>query len=288
MKKPLVLSLLLFAGLYLPAQKNAKAAQHNFDLKEALAQKVIGISVEGTGGHQGACLQITCKNLRGTPIRIRFPVGQLMEPADSTQQTLVVAEEKWVSVSAKTPAVLSLQTFCTQAGEISPSKGSLFSVAAMAPEALCNLLKFIAEKGKAKDSAAQSAVWVMTNGYSLGGIGDAELTKFVADQLGKDVPGYKITHKTVEYVPGRVADLGKAMVVEGNFRYYLSKDEKVRMVLLDGNGQFIKNISKDEVMIAGEHRSGLHLEVWNLDPGKYIVRMQTVGGRTIKDMEVEF
>jgi hypothetical protein len=286
-KLPALLLLLILSGS-LFAQKSPKSVQRNFDLQEALSQKRISVTVEGTGGHQGECLKITCKNLVGQSLRIRLPVGQLMAPLDSAQQTLVVAEEKWVSVNTKTPVELLLKTFCTQAGEISPSAGSFFAVAAMAPEKLCNVLKFIAEKGKTHEGAAQSAVWAITNGYSLGSIGDPVLTKFVADQLGKDVPGYKIRHKTVEYVPGRVADLGKAMVVEGNLRYYLEKDEQVRMVLLDSNGKFIINISKEESMIAGEHRSGLHLEVWNLTPGKYTVRLQTKDGRIIKDMDVEF
>lgn len=288
MRKTFALFLFLLAGVSLPAQKNATTAQRNFDVKEALDQKLISITVEGTGGHQGECLKITCNNLRGKPLRVRFPIGQLMEPVDSLQQTLVVAEEQWVNVTPKTPGVLTLKTFCTQAGEISPAKNARFLVAAMAPEALCNVLKFIVEKGKTNEGAAQAAVWSMTNRYSLGSIDDPALTAFVANQLGKAVPGYKIRHKTVEYVPGRVADLGKAMVVEGNFRYYLEKDEKVRMVLLQGDGTFIKDISKEEVMIAGEHRSSLRLEVWNLTPGKYIVRMQTKDGRVIKDMEVEF
>ena len=288
MRKTPALLLLLILSVSLFAQKKTKSVQRNFDLQEALSQKRISVTVEGTGGHQGECLKITCKNLMGQSLRIRLPVGQLMAPLDSAQQTLVVAEEKWFTVNTKTPVELLLKTFCTQAGEISPSAGSFFAVAALAPEKLCNVLKFIAEKGKTHESAAQSAVWAITNGYSLGSIGDPVLTKFVADQLGKEVPGYKIRHKTVEYVPGRVADLGKAMVVEGNLRYYLEKDEKVRMVLLDSNGKFIINISKEESMIAGEHRSGLHLEVWNLTPGKYTVRLQTKDGRIIKDMEVEF
>lgn len=288
MRKPLYLLLLLLASASLSAQKSSKSVQRNFDLKEAIAQKAISVTIEGTGGHQGECLKITCKNLRGQSLRIHFPQGQLMEPLDSTQQTLVVAEEKWVAVSSKTPAEVLLKTFCTQAGDASPRKGAIFSAAAMAPAMLCNVLKFISEKGNVEGFAAQAAVWTVTGGATLGSIGDPALTKFVAMQLGKEVPGYRIKHKTVESVPGRTADLGKAMVVEGNFNYYLEKDEKVRMILLDGAGKFVTNISKEELMIAGEHRSGLHLEVWNLKPGKYTVRMQTKDGRVIKDMEVEF
>jgi hypothetical protein len=288
MRKTLFLYLLLFAGLSLSAQKNGKSVQRNYDLKEAILQKVISVTVEGTGGHQGECLKISCKNLKGQSLRIRFPQGQLMEPADSAQQTLVVAEEKWLAVTSKTPGVVLLKTFCTQAGDLSPTQGAPFTVAAMAPEVLCQVLKFISEQGKTDSGAAQAAVWAVTNRSSLGSIGDPALTRFVANQLGKDVPGYRIKHKTVKSVPGRTADLGKAMVVEGNFLYFLEKDEKVRMILLDSAGKFVTNISKEELMVAGEHRSGLHLEVWNLTPGKYTVRMQTKEGRVVKDMEVEF
>ena len=288
MRKPLFLYALLLAGFSLHAQKSPKQVQRNFDLKEAIAQKLISATVEGTGGHQGECLKITCRNLRGQSVRIRFPQGQLMEPQDSAQQTLVVAEEKWLAVSAKTPAEVLLKTFCTQAGDISPVKGSAFAVAAMAPEVLCNVLKFISEQGKTDSGAAQAAVWAVTSRSSLGSIGDPALTRFVAAQLGKSSPTYTIKHKTVESVPGRTADLGKAMVVEGNFQYYLEKDEKVRMILLDSAGKLVTHISKEEKMIAGENRSGLHLEVWNLSSGKYTVRMQTADGRVIKDMEVEF
>jgi hypothetical protein len=171
---------------------------------------------------------------------------------------------------------------------MSPKAGSTFSVGALAPVMVCNLLKFIAEKGKTESSEAQTAVWCLTSKSSLGSIGDPELTKFVADQLGKEVPGYKIRHSVVEVVPGRPAELGKALVIEGNFRYYLEKDERTIMVLLDGNGKLIKQVSKEELMKAGEHRSSLRLEVYNLDPGKYILRMQTKAGRVIKDTNIEF
>lgn len=280
------LFLLLFTSL-LMAQKAAKPG-NTYDLKEAIAQKLISFKIEGNGGHQGQALKVVCKNLRGQYFKLRIPQGQLMEPIDSAQQTLVVAEEMMLAVTAKTPVEALLKTFCTQAGDISPSAGSSFAVGAMAPAHVCELLKFIAEKGKTEASEAQTAVWCLTNGQSLGSIGDGELTKFVADQLGKDVPGYRIRHSVVETVPGRPAELGKALLIEGNFRYYLEKDERVLMVLLDGSGKLIKQVSKEELMKAGEHRSGMRLEVYNLDPGKYTLRMQTKAGRVIKDTEIEF
>lgn len=270
------------------AQKATKPASNIFELKDALAKKLVSIKIEGKGGHHGETLKIVCKNLRGQYLRLRIPQGQLMEPADSAMQTLVVAEEVLLAVTAKTPAEAGLKTFCTQAGDLSPVAAEAFSVGAMGPAALCNLLKFLTDQNKLEIPDAQTAVWCVTSGRSLGSIEDPELVKFVAEQLGKAIPGYKIRHSVVETVPGRPAELGKALVIEGNFRYYLEKDERTVMVLLDGAGKLIKQVSKEELMKAGEHRSSLRLEVYNLDPGKYTLRMQTKGGRVIKDTEIEF
>lgn len=263
--------------------------QTTFDLAEAVKKKLVSFTVEGTGGYQGEVLKVVCKNLAGRYLRIRIPLGQLMEPRDSAQQTLVVAQEQLLSVNVKTPGEALLKTFCTQSGDISPTSGMAFAIGSLASEQLCNLLNFMLEKGKTDSPEAQSAVWCVTQGgRSLGSIGDPELQKFTADLFGKNLPGYKIIHKTVEQVPGRRAELGKALVVEGNFRYFLEKDEKTIMVLLNEEGKQIKQVSKEEDMKAGEHRSSLRLEVFNLDPGKYTLRMQTKAGRVIKDMEVEF
>ncbi len=283
------LCLFFFLAFSGPVFSQKTNTQTTFDLAEALQKKLVSLSVEGTGGYHGEALKVVCKNLAGRYLRIRIPLGQLMEPRDTTQQTLVVAQEQLLSVNVKTPGEALLKTYCTQAGDLSPTAGMAFTMGALASEQLVSLLKFIVEKGKTESSEAQSAVWCATkSGHSLGSIGDPELQKFTADLFGKNLPGYKIIHKTVEQVPGRRAELGKAMVVEGNFRYFLEKDEKTIMVLLNAEGKQIKQVSKEEDMKAGEHRSSLRLEVFNLDPGKYTLRMQTKAGRVIKDMDVEF
>jgi hypothetical protein len=290
MTRQLLLLAFLLSPSLLFAQKKQKmpAEKFSYDLREALAEKVVSLNLEGTGGHQGECLKLVLRNLKGKPLRVNIPIGQFWEPDDSTFQTLVSAEEKSVAVGSKTSTEIRLKTYCAQSGERSPLGGAAFSVGALAPENLCKLLKFIVEKDKTALPGAQNAVWCMLNGSGLAGIGDPELTRYVAELMGKNLPGYRVKHKTVEQVPGRPAELGKALLVEGNFVYYLEKEEKLFMALLDADGKQIKQISKEEKMAAGEHRSSLRLEVYNLKPGKYTVRIQTKAGRVIKDIEVEF
>ena len=288
MQKTFLLAALLLVTMPLCLAQKTSQKSNIYDLKEAIDQKLVSVHIEGNGGHQGKALKVVCKNLKGQFLRLRIPQGLLMEPSDTAAQTLVVATELLLAVTPKTPVEAPLTTFCTQSGEISPKAKEVFTIGAMAPAQLCNLLKFMTEKGKTNAPEAQTAVWCMISGRSLGSIGDTELTKFVAEQLGKQAPTYKVRHQTVEYVPGERAELGKALVVETNFTYYLEKDERVIMVLLDSAGKLVKQVSKEEIMKAGEHRTGMRLEVYNLNSDRYTLRMQTKAGRVIKDMEVEF
>ncbi len=259
-----------------------------YDLADALSKKLVAIDIKGTGGHQGECLKIICRNLRGQVLHLRIPQGQLLEPVDSSQQTLVVADSRELVVTAKTPGEVLLSTFCTQAGDRSPTAGSPFALGALAPENLRALLQFIVEKGKSGDGEAQNAVWCVTNGNALGSISDPALVQFTAKLLNKTLPGYTIKYHTAAARPGDRAELGKALVVEGNYRYVLARDEKISLVLYDATGKLVKVLRKDEPMKAGEHRSSLRLEVYNLDPGRYFVRLEKPNQEMVKEIEVEF
>ncbi len=287
-----LLTLLLFSSAFVLAQKSAESTgttstKSIIDLSEALQGQLITLELESNGGYTGASMQFTCKNKINKPLRIRIPQGQLIAPQDSSLQTLVIAQEQLISVSAKVPFIGKLRTFCTEAGDLSPGLGDKFSVAAMAPDRLCKLLKMLTEKGKLEQESAQAAVWSVSNGRHLGGISDQEVKQFAAELLGKTPPPYHIKYKITE-APRQLADNGKALVIESNFQYTLEKDDKLSLILYDSNNKQIKVLEKDAPAKAGEHRSGLKVEVWNLDSGKYYLRLKKKNGGVVKEMEVEF
>ena len=59
-------------------------------------------------------------------------------------------------------------------------------------------------------------------------------------------------------------------------------------MLYDATGKLVKVLRKDEPMKAGEHRSSLRLEVYNLEPGHYFVRLEKPNKEMVKEIEVEF
>lgn len=272
------------------AQKKAHKSPERLaiDLAEALAKNFASVEAIGLGGHSGESIKLRVRNTGTKALRLKTPQGQLMEPANTAEQTLVVAETQWATVAPGKAAEMLLKTFCTQAGDLSPNVNAVFSVGLMAPEALCTLLKFLSDQGKTDSPDAQASVWCVTNRRAVANIGDKQLAQFVAALVGKNTPSYTIRRKMEIVRPGQPADLGKAMLVEGNYTYTLDRDEQLYMALHDGEGKFIKQISKVETMTAGEHRSGFHLEVYNIPSGKYIVRVQTKKGKIIKDIEVDF
>jgi hypothetical protein len=286
------LILFLLGSTLVIAQKPAEYAdplstKSILDLQEAIKAKMVTVDFESAGGYTGASMQFTCKNLSNKPLRIRIPQGQLIAPKDSSLQTLVIAQEQLLNVSVKVPFIGKLRTFCTEAGDLSPGIGDKFSLAAMAPDRLCKLLKMLTEKGKLEQESAQAAVWSVSNGRHLGGISDQEVKHFAAELLGKTPPPYHIKYKITE-APRQLADNGKALVIESNFQYTLEKDDKLSLILYDSNNKQIKVLEKDAPAKAGEHRSGLKVEVWNLDSGKYYLRLKKKNGAVVKEMEVEF
>jgi hypothetical protein len=257
------------------------------DLAQAIKDKLVAITIEGTGGHEGESLKMSCRSLRGQSVRLQVAPGQLMKPVDTTMQILVVAQAQEIFVPAKTPVTIMLQAFCTQAHNRSPLSGTAFSTGAMAPDKICQLLKFLAAHNKVGSPDTQSAIWCVTNGHHLGSISDPEIKKFLSELTGMPIPGYHIQYET-KVVPGQPADWGKAMIIDSQFQYTLMTDDKLSLILYDSNNNIVKVLRKDDPAKAGEHRSGLHLQVWTLDPGKYTVRLLKKDGTTIKEMEVSF
>lgn len=278
---------LIIPVLLLGQSENTLKPQNILEIADALRQKLVQIELLSVGGYAGETVQYKCKSLSNKNLRILIPQGQLLVPGDSSLQTLVVAQEQLLSLGKQTPFTGKLRTFCTEAGDLSPASGDAFKVAAMAPAALCKLLKALTDKGKLDNSSAQSAVWAVSSRRNLAGIEDEEIKLAAAEIMGKTAPPYHIKYQ-VETMPHAPADLGKAVLVEHRFQYTLDKDDKLSLILFDSNNKQIKVLRKDEPARAGEHRSSLKVEVWNLDPGSYFVRLKKKNGEVLQEIAFTF
>ena len=290
MLKHLLLSgLLLLAGTAF-SQKNTHAkspkTSDTLDLAEALAQKLVSAEVISGGGYTGLSLRITLRSLQKQVYRIRVPLGQYLMPSDTMAQRLVVAENHVALVGIRA-VELKVSTFCTQAGHTSPMNNMRFAVGAQAPEQMRQLLQYLVQTSKTSRPWAQNAVWCLSDRHPVANIEDPALGEFVAKLLGVEPPKYRIRRQPVRQAPGLPANVGKALIVEGSFSYYLHRQELLSLRLYDAGGKVVQVIFQDRKTADGEHEATLNLKMHDLPAGKYFVRLQAKDGALVKEMEVE-
>lgn len=289
----LLLAACLLASTPVFSQKNASTKTKKqpvraaIGLSEAVAKNMVKLNFSGPGGHD--LLKISIENPGASSVKIKIPQGQLFIPTNTGEQNLVVAEEQILLVSAKKSRDLELKTFCTESSDASPMLTSTFAVGTLATEPILKMLQYLKEEGKLADGSAQPAIWsVASSGkFNPAGIGNEETTREACQILNRRPPNYRIRYET-RNVPGQPGFEGKALVVDGNYTYVLSKDEKLTLSLFDDTGNLVKVLYKGKTYTAGEHRASLHLEVKGLKQGKYVIKLATESGEIVKEQEVEF
>jgi hypothetical protein len=292
MKQMLLISAILCAFSPIFGQKTTKKTTKTrqnatLELIEAVAKKWISIQSKSPGGAR--LVDLTLENTTQQSIRVKIPQGQLFMPADESEQTIVVREEETLVLLPKKSKSVQIKTFCTESSDASPSEITKFSVGLLASDQILKMLKFLLEKQKLDSSDAQSAIWSVADDrkFNPAGIGDREIVEAACQQINRKPPNYRVRYE-IQDVPGQPSFSGKALVVDGNYEFYLEKAQKLTFRLFDANGKMIKELSKGKIFAAGGHKSGLHLEVKGLKQGIYKVKLVAEKGETVKEIEVEF
>ena len=148
-------------------------------LKDAIKQKLITVTIKGERGessHFGKCIGLTIKNLTSKKIEIELLPGMFLNPADSTVQRMMVAEELLISLNPSTSKKMTINAFCTQMSKSSPSNDLKFNVGRMAKGHLLELSKLIS-KHKFFTKAGQNAVWCISDNNDLFSINSIDTTE---------------------------------------------------------------------------------------------------------------
>lgn len=273
---------LLFFSQNLPAQA--------IPIGEAIKKGYLSLSASGNGGHSGECLSLKLENKTRKKLDVTVPAGQIFEAGDSSLQNLMVAKEEVFAIEPGRSRITKLFGFCVEAGDGSPGEGSKYSLGKMADGHLLKVARYLSENNLHQHPSAQFAVWAVSNGERLEGIGDAGLTQFVADLLGKPMPEYHIQYQqppSDRLLPGQPANWREAMAMNGLFYYTLERDQQVNFGLYNENGELVHTLFKNRVQKRGYHKFRFEFEIKGLPKGKYFARM-TSQGQTLKELAVEF
>lgn len=244
-------------------------------------------SLSAVGGHQGKSLSLLLKNNQKKHFRIEIPLGTIFEPADSSQQPLILTESQAVTLSPSEIHQFDLVAYCCNAPKISPSQGNSYTLGRnLAQGSLLSIVRFLAQKNILDASEIQNAIWSATNQHRAEGLQNEELKQFVAKETGQKLRPIQILYNQQVH-PGEAAFSNNALKIKGLFKYSTEKDIVADLGLYDNEGKLIKFLQKNLRHAKGHHRFGFNFEISNIKHGQYFIKLVS-GKATIGEMDIEF
>jgi hypothetical protein len=266
------------------------AFSHNcISVEEALKKGMIKLCIKSKGGHMDDAIEMRIQNITNQGLKFKIEAGRILDSQKQREQDILIIQPQEIFVDANKEKKVTVKGMCCQASNGSPTKGALYSIGKMANNLLIKLANFIHENKYYNNYSAQSAVWCISNGSSIGSIydGDKEtdikLREFVSKLTGRKIPPYKVTF--VQQSNGNV--IGKAKKIEGVFDYRLAVNAHTTIAVYNSSGKIVQTFMNDKSHEKGDYKLFYIFKTMNLEEGKYYLRA-TANGVTQKELEIEF
>lgn len=258
-------------------------------LESAAKKGWIQLQIKSKGGFTGAVIDLVVTNLLDNTLSLKLPAGQRLDSQQQNEQDILVTESQEFFVSAKKKKLIHVNGMCCQAHNSAPHTGAVYSIGHPATSELISLANFIDTNNYEKEYAAQEAVWTISDGNSLGSIGNGDSTvvkklqQFVSNLTGRPIPDYR-----VRYGNGNGSDLvGKPTSVQGIFEYELPANGHVKVGIYDSSGKLVQLLVDDLCDGKGSGRLFYTFRTKDLPSGKYYTRMM-LDGMLTKESPIEF
>jgi hypothetical protein len=262
------------------------AARLRMTLERALAARAVSGKGISLGGHAGFCVSIQLGNLTRDSLFITVEAGRRLNSVDDRMQDLLVMKSATVALCPGDVKEIKLNAFCCQARNSSPSPRMMYSAGSLADSNLLKLAKF-SEPANYDQRNVQSAIWALSDGYSLASISQdsihAPLRTFVAKLLGVKVPWYTLETVTYVFRNGTISIVPVKLKGKLEYKYY--GNENYLFSVTDSSGMPVA-LLKSGWLPADKTEYDIEFPVTQLSKGKYTVSL-SAGGRVLSKEEFE-
>lgn len=216
-------------------------------ISDAIRQKLISISV--TANHQSndttyhpsfyaACMLFKIKNLKTAPITLTEDAGRFLQPFDSTVQRMMLTQSISFALKGSEAKDFPVYAMCTEAHDHAPGIIEKFSYGEFASGKLLELVRLIS-KNNYQGSAAQSAIWCITDGYSPYSIsGDDTVEATSLKKYVCELKGIKYEREAKYNEP----ELPHFREVSGGFSFTMTAVHNIDLKVYNGDGQLITTV----------------------------------------------
>jgi hypothetical protein len=286
MKKQLCLLLLQFL-------LSVFAFGKTVSLEDALKQKLVVSTIMAQNNPTGTGnFRLSLQNLTKEPLVVTIPVGFVFKAVNFDYQDFIHLENKELPVAALATNGLFASAMCIRANRHCPPEGATFLAAGLASSALVDLTTFAFLQHLYNENAMQSALWAISDGFSLSGIDNPRLLKFVANKLKTALPDYTVSYKHRQVAGTTAATALEPLAIKATFQYTLPTDQEVKLDLVDALGNSVLseyNLVQTMNQTQGRHRFSFTLELTGVARGTYFMKMtSTRDGKEWASKQVVF
>jgi hypothetical protein len=245
-------------------------AQSPLSFEKAIAQHKIKIHLRTTGGSQQ--LTVHFERLTDRPLRIVIPAGQLFLPADSTAQTLIAVKEEIFTLS-KPKMFLQLKSYCSEAGDRSPSDADTFRMGRLASGPLLKMAEYISNHKLYSHPEVQYAIWCITNQHPVASLSHKGLLTTACQLLGQPIPDYSIKSAPLVEQPNRPVLPPSPLEINGVFTYEMKDSSVLSLIVFNEKNEKVKVFYEEKQHRPGKIKYTFSWKTTKMPHGVYEIRL---------------
>lgn len=254
----------------------SKNSTQNVNIFDALKNNQVKLTAISNGNHSGGSIIVEITKLKN--IRSVFiPSGTRFKSEFGEDQDLINVDDEIIVLNSNSKKH-TLNGFCVQHHNMSPTSESQFSIAKETNENLVQLAKYLNKKGFS-DDIKQTALWCVSDQDDVSGIyenGNKEVEKLrehVCSLTGQEDVWYN-TDPTYSVDENRNI-IQETTKVEGLIAYTVTKTGNMKMEICKENGEVFRSLGgTSPISNLGEYRFNFSVKVQGWESGTYSVRLK--------------
>lgn len=266
----------------------SKNSTQNVNIFDALKNNQVQLKAISNGTHSGGSIIVEIQKLKN--IRSVFiPSGTRFKSEFGEDQDLINIDDEIIVLNSNSTKH-TLNGFCVQQHNMSPTSESQFTIAKESDENLIKVAKYLNKKGFS-DDIKQTALWCVSDNADISGIylnGNKEVEKLrehVCTLTGRENVWYN-TNPTYTIDENRNI-IQETTKVEGLISYKVTRTGNMKMEVCKENGEVLRTLgSSTPISNLGEYRFQFNVKVKGWSSGTYSVRLK-IGNEIIHQEDFE-
>ncbi len=248
-----------------------------FSLNDAIKQKKITVTgkYNESSVHYLKPVILTIVSLMNRVIKLKIESGDLMEPEDSTCQTMMVTGDLILLLKPGESKKIEPYGMCTEPNDGAGRKGLVYFFKPNENKELIEIAKFINDN-KYKDGVGQNAVWCVAdkrrdlldiNGYDSAS--RLKLITKVAEITHKPIPDAKLLKQSyTDYTAPKITE-----TIGGMFEFKFAKTTKVHIAMFNSRGTLVRELYFNPTEKPGIHKVSFEFDYTVYTDEYYMIKL---------------